>query len=120
MLTPVDIRQRKFHAGVGYDKKDVNTFFEEVASNYEQLYRSHAELKEEVATLKDSLQHYRSKEAELDKAIKLAEKDAEDMKTKAHKEAKIMESDAKNRAKAIVEDAEISLERMQLEMTTGS
>ena len=28
MLTPVDIQQKKFHVGLGYDKKDVNTFFE--------------------------------------------------------------------------------------------
>lgn len=26
MLTPVDIQQKKFHVGLGYDKKDVNTF----------------------------------------------------------------------------------------------
>ena len=46
MLTPVDIQQKKFHVGLGYDKKDVNTFFDSVSESYESLYRSNAELKE--------------------------------------------------------------------------
>ena len=32
MLTPVDIQQKKFHVGLGYDKKDVNTFFDSVGN----------------------------------------------------------------------------------------
>ena len=65
MLTPVDIQQKKFHVGLGYDKKDVNTFFDSVSENYESLYRSNAELKEKVSILNDTLQNYRSKESHL-------------------------------------------------------
>jgi len=91
MLTPVDIQQKKFSIGIGYDKKDVNTFFESVAESYEQLYRSNAELKEKVETLTDGLQHYKSKEAALEKSLMLAEKDSEDTKSRANKEAKNIE-----------------------------
>ena len=52
MLTPVDIQQKKFHVGLGYDKKDVNTFFDSVSESYESLYRSNAELKREGLHIK--------------------------------------------------------------------
>ncbi|MBR1815513.1 MAG: DivIVA domain-containing protein [Lachnospiraceae bacterium] len=116
MLTPVDIQQKKFRTGLGYEKKDVNTFFDMVSESYEQLYRSNAELKEKVATLTDGLQSYKSKEAELEKTIMIAEKDSEDTKTKAAKEAKNIELDAKNKAKNIVADAEKQLEQIKQEI----
>ncbi len=116
MLTPVDIQQKKFSIGIGYDKKDVNTFFESVAESYEKLYRSNAELKEKVETLTDGLQHYKSKEAALEKSLMLAEKDSEDTKSRANKEAKNIELEAKNKAKIILNDAEERLEQLTLEI----
>lgn len=117
MLTPVDIQQKKFHVGLGYDKKDVNTFFESVAESYEQLYRSNADLKAKVTTLTDALQHYKSKEAELEKSMMLAEKDSEDTKSNATREAKNIILDAKNKAKIILGDSEARLEQIQEEIT---
>ena len=117
MLTPVDIQQKRFHIGIGFEKKDVTTFFEEVSANYEKLYRSNAELKERVNTLTDELQHYKSKESELKKSLLLAEKDSEDTKSKATKEAKTIELEAKNKAKNILIDAETRLEDIKKEIT---
>lgn len=117
MLTPVDIQQKKFHTGIGYDKKDVNTFFESVAESYEQLYRSNAELKEKVISLTDGLQNYKSKEDALQKSLMLAEKDSEDTKSNANREAKVIISDAKNKAKVILNDAEERLQQIQDEVT---
>lgn len=117
MLTPVDIQEKTFHSGLGYDKKDVNSFFEEVAKSYAELYRSNAELKEKVDTLTDGLQNYKSKEAALEKSLMLAKKDSEDTKAKALKEAKNIELDAKNKAKVIVADAEKKLKKMTQEIT---
>lgn len=116
MLTPVDIQQKKFHMGIGYDKKDVNEFFKEVADSYEKLYRSNAELKESVNTLTDGLQNYKSKEAALQKSLMLAEKDSEDTKSRATKEAKNIELDAKNKAKNILSDAEKRLAKITKEI----
>ena len=112
MLTPVDIQQKKFHIGLGYEKKDVNAFFDLVVESYEQLYRSNAELREQVNTLTDGLQNYKSKEDNLKKSIMHAEKESEDKKSKAQKEAKSIELDAKNKAKNILSDAEARLEEI--------
>lgn len=116
MLTPMDIQEKKFHVGLGYDKKDVNTFFEEVTKSYEKLYRANAELKEQLATLGDELQHYKSREKALEKTKLLAEKDSEDKKSKASREAKNIELEAKNKAQAIIGDAEEKLLQMQNDM----
>lgn len=117
MLTPVDIQQKKFRSGLGYEKKDVNAFFDIVSDAYEKLYRSNAELKEKVITLTDGLQNYKSKEKELEKSIMIAEKDSEDTKSRAQKEAKNIELEAKNKAKLIVADAEKQLAEINQKIT---
>ena len=116
MLTPVDIQQKKFKAGLGYDKKDVQAFFEEVAASYVELYRSNAELKDTVITLNDTVQHYKAQEDNLQKSLLLAEKNSEESKTAAEKAAKTIEMEARNRANDIVRDAKEELEVMKTEM----
>ena len=74
MLTPLDIQQKKFKAGLGFDKKDVQAFFDEVSKSYGELYRSNAELKEKVITLTDTVQHYKATENELNKKLLLTDK----------------------------------------------
>lgn len=101
---------------MGYDKKDVNTFFDSVSENYESLYRSNAELKEKVSILNDTLQNYRSKESHLEKSLKRAEKDTEETITNAAKEAKGIIRDAKIQASNIVSDAEKRLEKLEDEI----
>jgi DivIVA domain-containing protein len=116
LLTPVDIQQKKFHVGLGYDKKDVNTFFDSVSESYESLYRSNAELKEKVSILNDTLQNYRSKESHLEKSLKRAEKDTVETISNATKEAKEIIRDAKIQANNIVSNAEKRLERLEDEI----
>lgn len=113
MLTPVDLQQKKFSAGLGYAKSDVDEFYREVTLSYEQLYKLNVELKEEVETLNDSLQNYKSKEKTIDKNLMLAEKDAEDIRLNATKEADAIILKAKSQAKNIISDAENSLTKMQ-------
>jgi DivIVA domain-containing protein len=116
MLTPVDIQQKKFKTGFGYNKDDVTKFFEEVSKSYEELYRSNAELKEKVITLNDGLQHYRTTEEQLQKNLMLAEKNSQQSKSNAVKEAKNIELEAKNRANEIVNQAYIDLGEMENKM----
>lgn len=116
MLTPVDIQQKKFKSGFGYDKKDVNAFFAEVLDSYSQIYRSNAEFKERVITLTDTVQHYKTTEEDLQKSLMLAEKSTEETRQNAEKNAKAMELEAKNRAAEIVKDAQASLTDMQAQL----
>ena len=116
MLTPVDIQQKKFKTGLGYNKEDVNQFFHEVSVSYEELYRSNAELKEKVITMEDSLQHYKATEENLQKSLLLAEKNSEESKTNAAREARNIEAEARSRANEIVKEAREQLADMENRM----
>ena len=84
MLTPVDLQQKKFSHGMGYAKKDVDAFFDKVVLSYTELYKSNADLTNQVKTLTDSLVHYRTTESKLQKSLMLAEKNAEKAFRAAH------------------------------------
>ena len=116
MLTPVDIQQKKFKTGIGFNKDDVNQFFHEVSVSYEELYRSNADLKEKVITMTDTLQHYKATEDNLQKSLLLAEKNTEEQKTNAQREARNIEAEARSRANEIVKDAQAQLEYMEKRM----
>ena len=116
MLTPVDLQQKKFKIGIGYDKNDVQHFFEEVSSSYVELYRANADLKDQLITLTDTVQHYKAQEDNLQKSLLLAEKNSEESKSNAEKTAKTIEMEARNRANDIVKDAREELEVLKTEI----
>jgi cell division initiation protein len=113
MLTPVDLQQKKFQHGMGYTKKDVDSFFDIVVMSYTELYKSNADLTNQVKTLTDSLVHYRTTESKLQQSIMLAEKNAEESAKNANDKAKIIENDAKIKANSIVHEAREELERIE-------
>ena len=113
MLTPVDLQQKKFAHGMGYAKKDVDAFFDKVVLSYTELYKSNADLTNQVKTLTDSLVHYRTTESKLQKSLMLAEKNAEESTKNAADKARLIENDAKIKANNIVQEAREELERIE-------
>ena len=113
MLTPVDLQQKKFAHGMGYAKKDVDAFFDKVVLSYTELYKSNADLTNQVKTLTDSLVHYRTTESKLQKSLMLAEKNAEESTKNATDKARLIENDAKIKANNIVQEAREELERIE-------
>jgi cell division septum initiation protein DivIVA len=109
MLTPVDVQNKVFKGGIGFDKKDVETFMKDLSSDYEQLYRSNVELKDKVATLTESLQHYRSTEDSMQKALTLSEKTAEETIIAANDKARQINNEATKKAESILADAKQEL-----------
>ncbi|NLO08455.1 MAG: DivIVA domain-containing protein [Clostridiales bacterium] len=101
MLTPSEIREKTFKSGLGYDKKEVELFIQEVSENYEKLLNENDALDKKVKDLTDSISYYKSIEKTLQKALVIAEKTAQDIKDNAHKEAEAIELDAKANAKII-------------------
>lgn len=116
MLTPVDLKQKKFKNGLGFDKKDVTTFFEEVIESYNEQYKTNAQLKAEVITLRDENQHYKAMEEDLQKKLMIVEKNTEVSKDNASKEAKAMVIEAKAQADQIVSQAYRDRDKAQEEL----
>ncbi|MBO5238469.1 MAG: DivIVA domain-containing protein [Lachnospiraceae bacterium] len=112
MITPVEIQSKAFKSGIGYDKKDVDGFINEILENYEELYRSNVEMKDKINMLNEGLQHYKNIEASLQKALVLAEKTSEETIRTAELKAQTIEMEAVNKAKEHTADAKLELERV--------
>ena len=117
MLTPVDVQNKVFKGGIGYDKKDVEAFMHELTTDYEQLYRSNVELKDKVATLTESLQHYRSTEDSLQKALTLSEKTAEETIIAAKDKARQIINESTKKAEALLADSQQELRDTKAEIS---
>lgn len=115
MLTPVEIQNRVFKSGgLGYDKKDVDSFMKEIVDSYELLYREKMELNDKVSVLNDALQNYKSIEKTMQKALLLAQKTAEETQETALKNAHAIEKEAMTKSEILISDAKRELERIHL------
>ena len=113
MLTPVEIQNRIFKSGgLGYDKKDVDSFMKEIVESYEMLYREKMELADKVNVLNDALQNYKTIERTMQKALILAQKTAEETQETALKNAHIIEKEALTKSEILMSDARRELERV--------
>ncbi|MBR6223565.1 MAG: DivIVA domain-containing protein [Lachnospiraceae bacterium] len=104
MITPVDFRQKSFRTGIGYDKKDVDSFMAELLRNYEELYRSNAQQIADIKDLDDNLKRYQAMEDELSRQLMVAEKNAEQIVKDAESKATVIEAEAKKKAKEYIRD----------------
>lgn len=111
MITPIEIQNKVFKSGgLGYDKKDVDGFMEEILENYETLYRERMEMNDRINVLNEGLQYYKTIEKTLQKALVLAERTAEETKGTAMKNALLIEQEAVSKANIILEDAKRELD----------
>lgn len=114
MITPIEIQNKVFKSGgLGYDKKDVDSFMQELLENYEMLYREKMEMKDRINVLNEGLQYYKTIEKTLQKALVLAERTAEETKGNAMKNALLIEQEAVSKANVILEDAKRELEQIR-------
>lgn len=114
MITPIEIQNKVFKSGgLGYDKKDVDNFMEELLDNYEALYRERMEMNDRMNVLNEGLQYYKTIEKTLQKALVLAERTAEETKGNAMKNALLIEQEAVSKANLILEDAKRELDQIR-------
>lgn len=113
MFTLSQIKEKTFKTGIGYDKKDVEQFVNELSSDYEALQLENDDIKKKLKDLTDSISYYKSIEKTLQKALILAEKTAQDTKATAYKEAEVIEANAKANAKLIMACSQGQIEQVE-------
>ncbi len=69
----------------------------------------------DVSKLQDKLAHYERMEDTLNRAIIMAQKTSDQIKSSAHKESEIILEDAKNNASRIVNEALLKAEKTEME-----
>ncbi len=117
MITPMDIHNKTFSKKLrGYADDEVNSFLEEVASDYERIYREHREMEEQMDSLKSRLAHYEKMEATMSSTLVMAQETAENVKTTAKKEADVIVREAQNKAAQIVAGAEAACRKMNADV----
>ena len=117
MITPMDIHNKTFSKKLrGYADDEVNSFLEEVASDYERIYREHREMEEQMDSLKSRLAHYEKMEATMSSTLVMAQETAENVKTTAKKEADVIVREAQNKAAQIVAGAEAARRKINADV----
>ena len=117
MITPMDIHNNTFSKKLrGYADDEVNSFLEELASDYERIYREHREMEEQMDSLESRLAHYEKMEATMSSTLVMAQETAENVKTTAKKEADVIVREAQNKAAQIVAGAEAARRKMNADV----
>ena len=115
MMTPAQLMAYEFKSAGrnAYKADDVDTFFGEVAVNYERLYRENIELSKRISLLADKLEQYKTDEGEIKQAVIAAQraanlivKEAEESVAGAKAEAEAILAAAREEADAIKAEAE--------------
>jgi cell division initiation protein len=105
-LTPLDIRHKEFKRGLrGYVDGEVDEFLDEVADEFERLFKENIELGEQVDSLEERVDQYRNLEETLQKTLVSAQKSAEELKVNAEKEAQLILREAEMKAREMVNDS---------------
>lgn len=110
MLSLNEIKNHEFKKGIGYTKKSIDDFVNEIVESFEEVNRENSELKEKLTTLSEGMQYYKSIEKTLQKSLVLAQKTADEKKEKALNNAKIIEKVARSRADSIITKAKNDLD----------
>lgn len=120
MLTPIDIDNKVFKKAKigGYDIKDVEDFLVLVMSDYEKLYKENNELRGKVQALQDSVEHYSSLEAGIDKTVENAQTEADSIKLEAQKQAETIKTSAELDAKQRLEDLQRQIIKAEVDIET--
>ncbi len=106
-LTPIEIRQHRFHTRMrGYDSDEVETFMETVVADFEEVVRENAKLRREAERLARELDAHRSREKNLQDTLTTAQDMVEQLKRTAVKEAEVMMSQAEVKVEKIIQEAE--------------
>jgi cell division initiation protein len=105
-LTPLDIRHKEFKRGMrGYVDGEVDEFLDEIADDFERLFKENIELSERLETMQEKIDQYRNLEETLQNTLVAAQRSAEELRANAQKEAQLMLSEAELKARQMVNDS---------------
>lgn len=89
----------------GYSKKQVDNMLAKIIEDYNEMNNTIHDLKCQVTTLNETVQHYKVLEESLQHSILVAQHTAEQIKANACDKAKNIVEEAELKAQKIIEDA---------------
>ena len=102
-LTPLDIHHKEFRNALrGYSPEEVDDFLDEVADEFERLFKENIDLNEKLDAASARVRDYGALEHTLQATLVSAQQSAEDIKSRASAEAERMVREAEAKAAEIV------------------
>lgn len=117
-LTPVEIRHIRLKKRFlrGYRPGTVDALLEEIAEDFEEVWRQRADLADRVEHLEGELQRHKELEGLLRTTLVSAESAAQEMREGARKEAAGIVAEAHSEARAVARRASAERERLESEI----
>lgn len=113
MITPMDIHNKTFSKGLrGYSEEEVNDFLRQIVADYEQIYREHREMEEQMDQMKTKLANYEKISETMTNTLQLAKDTAENVKKNAKRNAEILIANARAEGDRQIREAEESRRRL--------
>jgi cell division initiation protein len=117
-LTPLDIRHKEFKRAMrGYADVEVDEFLDEVADEFERVFKENIDLRERVEGLEEQVANYRRMEEALQKTLISAQASADELKQSSAKEAQLIVHEGELQARQLVNEA--YTERQGVEQATA-
>ena len=116
-LTALDIHHKEFRNSLrGYNPEEVDEFLDEVADEFERLFKENIDLSEKLEAAEAKVRSYAEIERTLQNTMLAAQTSAEDIKERAQSEADLLVRDAELKSKEMVQDALAERQRSQQEL----
>jgi len=105
-LTPLDIRHKEFKRGLrGYADVEVDEFLDEVADEFERVFKDNIDLGERLETLESQVSGYKRIEETLQRTLVSAQASAEELRQNSAKEAQLILHEAELKGRQLVNEA---------------
>ncbi|MDH4140298.1 MAG: DivIVA domain-containing protein [Coriobacteriia bacterium] len=105
-LTPLDIHHKEFrHSLRGYSEEEVDAFLDEVADEFERLFKENIDLSEKLEAAREQVRQYQEQEHTIRNTMIAAQRSADDIVSKATGESASVLRDAELKAKEIIHNA---------------
>jgi cell division initiation protein len=102
-LTPLDIHHKEFRNSLrGYSPEEVDDFLDEVADEFERLFKENIDLNEKLDAASARVREYGALEHTLQATLVSAQQSAEDIKSRASAEADRLVREAESKAAEII------------------
>ncbi|MCW2928021.1 MAG: DivIVA family protein [Thermoleophilia bacterium] len=114
-LSPFEAERREFgSAPLGYRKRDVDNFVDEVQRSLRELWQERGDTREENERLKERLAQFEQMEDQLKATLMLAQDSAEKAHEQARRESELMMREAGHKSRDIVHGAHEEKQRLEM------
>jgi len=105
-LTPLDIHHKEFrHSLRGYAEEEVDQFLDEVADEFERLFKENIDLNEKNDALQAKVNEFELQRHTINNTLMAAQRSADDIVSKANEEGASIVRDAELKAKEVIHNA---------------